>query len=139
MRPVGYAALLFCLGVAQSGAQVPAATVKTALYEVANGSGVDARTFAGWRTWRALACDRCHGEAQQGLVGPSLLEALKALTPEEFHRTVSEGRPEKGMPAFGANARMQENWEGLYAYLKGRSAGHIAAGPLTALGAGSTP
>ncbi|MBV9620446.1 MAG: c-type cytochrome [Gammaproteobacteria bacterium] len=127
------------LGLTIAAAQAPPATVKTALYEVRDGTRVDARTFAGWRTWRALACDRCHGEAQQGLVGPSLLQALKVLTPLEFQRTVSEGRQEKGMPSFGTNPRLGNNWEGLYAYLKGRAEGDIAAGPLTSLGESPAP
>ena len=110
----------------------PPAVAPAGLYLVRDGNRVVARTYEGWRTWRALACDRCHGEAQQGLVGPSLLASLKVLTREEFRATVTGGRPQKGMPSFGANARLRD-WEGLYAYLKGRSDGAIAAGPLSLL------
>jgi mono/diheme cytochrome c family protein len=101
-----------------------------ALYTVMDGNKVDAMTLQGWKTWRALACERCHGAQQEGLVGPSLVEGLKQLTKDEFHTTVIYGRPEKGMPAFGGSKMVTENWEGLYAYLKGRSDGKIEPGHL---------
>ena len=71
-----------------------------ALYKVEDGFKVDSETMKGFRTWRAAACDRCHGANQQGLVGPSLIERLKTLTKDEFVKTVTEGRLEKGMPTF---------------------------------------
>ena len=40
------------------------------------------------------------------------------------------GRPEKGMPPFSGSAMVTKNWEGLYAYLKGRSDGQIKPGHL---------
>ena len=49
------------------------------LYEVKDGNKVDAKTLMGWKTWRALACERCHGAAQEGLVGPPLVERMKIL------------------------------------------------------------
>jgi mono/diheme cytochrome c family protein len=101
-----------------------------ALYTVVDGNKVDAMTLQGWKTWRALACERCHGAQQEGLVGPSLVEGLKQLTKDEFHTTVIFGRPEKGMPPFGGSKLVTENWEGLYAYLKGRSDGQIKPGHL---------
>ena len=105
-----------------------------ALYTVQNGTQVDEATLQGWRTWRALACERCHGAAQEGMVGPSLVESLKKLSKEEFHNIMMNGRVEKGMPPFNASQMMQKNWEGLYAYLKGRSDGKIEPGKLTAIG-----
>lgn len=99
-------------------------------YTVVDGDKVDQKTLDGWKTWRALACERCHGAEQEGLVGPSLVNSLKTLTKEEFHTTVINGRPDKGMPPWGASAMMQKNWEGLYAYLKGRSDGAIKPGHL---------
>ena len=42
------------------------------------------------------------------------------------------GRPEKGMPNFNTSQMVQQNWEGLYAYLKGRSDGKIQPGHLYA-------
>ena len=56
------------------------------------------RRCMGWKTWRALACERCHGAEQEGLVGPPLVESLKNLSKEDFHTLMMNGRPEKGMP-----------------------------------------
>ena len=99
-------------------------------YKVADGNKVDKATFDGWRTWRALACERCHGAQQQGLVGPSLLESLKHLSKDEFKQTLLKGRPLKGMPNFDGSKMVTENIDGLYAYLKGRSDGAIQPGHL---------
>jgi mono/diheme cytochrome c family protein len=99
-------------------------------YTVQDGDKVDPKTLDGWKTWRALACERCHGAEQEGLVGPSLVDSLKTLSKEEFHTTVINGRPDKGMPPWGASEMIQKNWEGLYAYLKGRSDGKIKPGHL---------
>jgi mono/diheme cytochrome c family protein len=106
----------------------------TALYKVEDGNKVDPQTLNGWKTWRALACERCHGAEQEGLVGPALVESLKKLTKEEFHTTVMNGRIEKGMPNFNGSAMVMQNWEGLYAYLKGRSDGAIKPGHLYPIG-----
>lgn len=104
-------------------------------YKVADGNKVDNATLMGWRTWRALACERCHGAEQEGLVGPPLVESLKKLTKEQFHTTIMDGRPEKGMPPFSASKMVNDNWEGLYAYLKGRSDGKIKPGHVYAMDA----
>jgi len=119
---------------AEDAKQAKPEAASTALYQVQDGNKVDAKTLAGWKTWRALACERCHGAEQEGLVGPPLVETLKALSKEDFHTVMMNGRPEKGMPPFNGSAMVNENWEGLYAYLKGRSDGKIAPGRLTAIG-----
>jgi mono/diheme cytochrome c family protein len=103
-------------------------------YTVQDGNKVDPKTLDGWKTWRALACERCHGAEQEGLVGPALVDSLKVLTKEEFHTTVINGRPDKGMPPWGGSDMMVKNWEGLYAYLKGRSDGAIKPGHLYPIG-----
>jgi len=123
---------------ASSAAVVPPTTPEAgsstrSLYTVKDGDKVDAKTLAGWKTWRALACERCHGAAQEGLVGPALVDSLKILTKEEFHTTIMNGRLEKGMPPFSSSKMVTENWEGLYAYLKGRSDGQIRPGRLSLL------
>jgi Cytochrome C oxidase, cbb3-type, subunit III len=100
------------------------------LYTVKDGTKVDPKTLEGWKTWRALACERCHGAEQEGLVGPPLVVSLHRLTKEEFHKTITDGRPEKGMPPFSASKMVMDNWEGLYAYLKGRADGQIKPGHL---------
>jgi mono/diheme cytochrome c family protein len=100
------------------------------LYTVKEGTKVDAKTLQGWKTWRALACDRCHGAEQQGLVGPPLVVSLHRLTKDDFKKTITDGRPERGMPPFNTSAMVMDNWEGLYAFLKGRADGQIQAGHL---------
>ena len=100
------------------------------LYQVQGGTKVDAKTLMGWKTWRALACERCHGASQEGLVGPSLIDRLKTLSKEDFHTLMQNGRLDKGMPNFSSSQMVMQNWEGLYAYLKGRSDGAIQPGHL---------
>ena len=102
-----------------------AALADDPLYTVVDGNKVDPETLKGFKTWRAAACDRCHGANQQGLVGPSLIERLKILTKDEFVTTVTNGRLEKGMPSFKTSKMVMSNIEHLYAYLKGRSDGAI--------------
>jgi mono/diheme cytochrome c family protein len=102
-------------------------------YRVTEGNKVDKITLEGWRTWRALACERCHGARQEGLVGPSLVESMRRLSKEEFKLSVLKGRPEKGMPNHDGSKMVTENIDGLYAYLKGRSDGAIQPGRLEEL------
>ncbi|CAN5920691.1 hypothetical protein BH11PSE8_BH11PSE8_40900 [soil metagenome] len=94
-------------------------------YTVVEGYKVDAETMKGFRTWRAAACDRCHGANQEGLVGPSLVNSLKVLSKDDFIKTVTNGRLEKGMQSFGNSPVVMDNINQLYAYLKGRSDGAI--------------
>jgi len=113
-------ALFFALALA-SAAQAQ----DTKLYTVTDGFKVDAETMKGFRTWRAASCDRCHGANQEGMVGPSLIEAMKVLTKDEFVKVVRDGRVEKGMQSFGNSQQVMDNMDQLYAYLKGRSDGAI--------------
>ncbi len=99
--------------------------VKTELYTVVDGYMVDENTLNGFRTWRASACDRCHGANQEGMVGPSLIESMKILSKEEFVKTMTEGRLEKGMPGYKNSKKVMSNMDNLYGYLKGRSDGAI--------------
>ena len=120
---------LMMLALVLSSASV-ADNASSDLYQVQDGTKVDSKTLMGWKTWRALACERCHGAQQEGLVGPSLIDSLKVLSKEDFHTTLMKGRPEKGMPNFDTSQMVTQNWEGLYAYLKGRSDGKIEPGHL---------
>jgi hypothetical protein len=115
---------------AMIAAVAPTGAVETPLYTVVDGDKVDPNTMKGWRTWRAMACERCHGPNQEGLVGPSLVNSLKVLTKEQFKQTLMNGRPEKGMPNFGGVQTVVDNLDNLYAYLKGRSDGAIKPGHL---------
>ena len=124
------AAMTSSVGADETAAPAPDASAGPAPYKVVDGTKVDESTLNGWKTWRALACERCHGAEQEGLVGPPLVDSLKKLTKEQFHDTIMNGRPEKGMPPFSGSAMVNENWEGLYAYLKGRSDGQIQPGHL---------
>jgi mono/diheme cytochrome c family protein len=125
------------LAAASVGAQAPAPS-KDKPYKVVDGYKVDAFTLTGFRTWRAAACDRCHGANQEGLVGPSLVNSLKTLTKEEFVKTVTNGRLDKGMVSFSTNKTVMDNIDALYAYLKGRSDGAITRAKVELMeGAGS--
>ena len=115
--------MILTCGVAHS--QAATTPDATPLYQVQDGYKVDAQTMKGWRTWRAAACDRCHGANQEGMVGPSLVNSLKILTKEEFVKTVRDGRLEKGMVSFAGSPQVMDNIDNLYAYLKGRSDGAI--------------
>jgi len=107
-----------------------AAGGNTPLYRVVDGNQVDHNTMNGWRTWRAMACERCHGANQEGLVGPSLVDDMKTMSKEEFTKCVLDGRIDKGMPNFGGAKSVTDNIDNLYAFLKGRSDGAIATGHL---------
>lgn len=106
------------------------AAADRAPYQVQDGNKVDANTLKGWRIWRAMVCERCHGPNQEGSVGPSLVESLKVLSKEEFKMIVLRGRIEKGMPNFDGSKQVTNNLDYLYGYLKGRSDGAIKPGRL---------
>jgi len=124
------AGMAFALALVAPG---PVVAADPKPYKVADGNKVDKVTLEGWRTWRALACERCHGARQEGMVGPSLIDSMKRLSKEEFKQSVLKGRPEKGMPNFDGSKMVTENIDGLYAYLKGRSDGAIQPGRLEEL------
>ncbi|HWH82958.1 MAG TPA: cytochrome c [Burkholderiaceae bacterium] len=121
--------VLLAVSVAGAFAQSASAPAAggAAPYKVVDGNKVDPATMEGFRTWRAAACDRCHGANQEGLVGPSLVASLKTLSKDEFVKTVMNGRPNTQMVAFSGNATVTKNIDALYAYLKGRSDGAITS------------
>jgi cytochrome c oxidase cbb3-type subunit 3 len=51
----------------------------------------------------STTCVACHGPKGEGLVGPNLTDKfwLHGGRPEDIYKTVSEGVPTKGMPAWG--------------------------------------
>ena len=120
---LSFSVLIATAACGQSQAPAPANAAK--LYTVVEGYKVDPETLKGFRTWRAAACDRCHGANQEGLVGPSLIASMKTLTKDEFVVTVRDGRLQKGMQSFATSPQVMENMNQLYAYLKGRSDGAI--------------
>jgi mono/diheme cytochrome c family protein len=103
-------------------------------YKVVDGYKVDPATLQGFRTWRAATCDRCHGAEQEGSVGPSLIEAMKRLSKEQFTDIVANGRSVRGvMPAYKTNKDVMEHMDELYGYLKGRSDGAITRAKVEAI------
>ncbi|MCQ9374899.1 cytochrome c [Methyloversatilis sp. XJ19-13] len=103
-------------------AAAPADTPPAAATEVAAmATGGD--VVKGWKAWRAAACERCHGPAQEGMVGPSLITSLKTLSKDDFKKAVLEGRIALGMPG---HPFLADKIDDLYAYLKGRSDGSVA-------------
>jgi mono/diheme cytochrome c family protein len=128
-------ALLFASAVTAFGqaASAPSASGGAKPYTVVDGYKVDPNTLQGFRTWRAAACDRCHGANQEGLVGPSLIDGLKTLSKDDFVKTVTSGRPNTQMVAFSGNAEVMKNMDQLYAYLKGRSDGAITKAHVEAM------
>lgn len=118
--------LVWAFAPAADAQQLAAVTPANAPYgNVVDGVKVNAGVMEGFRTWRAAACDRCHGANQEGLVGPSLLESLKTLSKDDFRKTLAEGRVEKGMPSWKESKSVMDHMDDLYAYLKGRSDGVI--------------
>lgn len=124
--------LIAATGLA-AGAISTASAADAPLYTVVDGNKVDANTLKGFKTWRAAACDRCHGPNQEGMVGPSLLESLKVLSKDDFVKTLADGRLERGMPSWSGNAQVMANMDALYAYLKGRSDGKITTAKVTGI------
>jgi mono/diheme cytochrome c family protein len=93
---------------------------------------LDHQTYSGWQQYRLL-CDRCHGEEARGTTfGPDLMPAFKsggvAATPEAFKEFITAGRPDKGMPPAAQLGLDPEQFEGVYQYLHGRSAGQYRGG-----------
>lgn len=126
-KPAGTAASAPAAAGAAAGGSASAAggADGSKLYQVVDGYKVDEATMEGFRTWRAAACDRCHGANQEGMVGPSLIESLKVRDKAFFEEILTNGRLAKGMPSFKTSKAVMENLDELYAYLKGRSDGAI--------------
>lgn len=86
--------------------------------------------YQGWKTFHVY-CYRCHGTDAMGSdLAPNLRHSVGpqgSVTHEVFVTTVKEGRLPKGMPAWKA-ILTDEQIENLYAYLKARSNGSLAAG-----------
>lgn len=139
MRKSIAAAIVYGLSTVMLSSMAARADQPPGVYTVKNGDKVDDKTLQGWKTWRAMACERCHGPEQEGLVGPSLVNSLKTLSKDDFHTTITHGRVDKGMPNFGGVQLVQDNWENLYNYLKGRSEGKIAPGHLYPLNQADAP
>ena len=87
--------------------------------------------YEGWRQY-SVNCARCHGQdVLPNPVAANLLVSLAAGgpidTPEKFTQVVSEGRPDRGMPAF-KSILSQDQIQAIYAYVKGRADKRIPPG-----------
>jgi mono/diheme cytochrome c family protein len=87
--------------------------------------------YDGWRQY-SVNCARCHG--QDVLPNPVAANLLISLAPggpmaslEKFAQVVSEGRPDRGMPAF-KSILTPEQIQAIYAYVKGRADKRIPPG-----------
>lgn len=87
--------------------------------------------YEGWRQY-SVNCARCHG--QDALPNPVAANLLISLasggpidTPEKFLQVVSQGRPERGMPAY-KGLLSPEQIRATYAYVKGRAEKRIPPG-----------
>lgn len=87
--------------------------------------------YEGWRQY-SVHCARCHG--QDVLPNPVAANLLISLgpggpvnTPEKFVAVVSQGRPDRGMPAF-KGVLSPDQIQAMYAYVKGRAEKRIPPG-----------
>jgi mono/diheme cytochrome c family protein len=87
--------------------------------------------YEGWRQY-SVNCARCHG--QDVLPNPVAANLLISLAPggpmeapEKFTQVVSEGRAERGMPAF-KSIMSPDQIQAVYAYVKGRADKRIPPG-----------
>ena len=108
-------------------------------YTIKNGV-VDPHTFTGYLHYEGT-CYWCHGQDATGSTfAPSLVDALKTLSHDEFTNIVVNGGVVNGqplgystenvfvMPAQGTNPNVMCFLDDIYAYLKARSAGVIGRG-----------
>lgn len=109
----------------------PADATKPAATPSGGGPKVSKPEYEGWRQY-SVNCARCHG--QDVLPNPVAANLLISLGPggpvdtyEKFRQVVSEGRPERGMPAF-KGVLTEEQIRATYAYVKGRAEKRIPAG-----------
>jgi len=130
-RDVALVAAALIVGLAPSICSAQAATTD-GLEQVVKEAQAYRRVYDGWRAVRQLDCARCHGADYRGNVGPSLVDAVKARTREDFTRVILEGNVERGMPPYKSVGRVVDNLDGIYEYFRGLAAGTIPAGPLPA-------
>lgn len=93
---------------------------------------VDEIAYEGWKQY-SLHCARCHGEDALGTsFGPNLLLSMRPEgavgSRQAFMTLLTAGRPDRGMPSALTLGMGTEFFEGVYAYLAGRSAGQLHGG-----------
>ncbi len=95
------------------------------------GPKVSQAEYEGWRQY-SVNCARCHGQdVLPNPVAANLLISLAAGGPidteQKFFQVVSEGRPDRGMPAF-KSIMSAEQIRAVYAYVDARAEKRIPAG-----------
>jgi mono/diheme cytochrome c family protein len=95
------------------------------------GPKVNPAEYEGWRQY-SVNCARCHGQdVLPNPVAANLLISLGAGgsvdTEQKFFQVVSEGRPERGMPAF-KSIMSAEQIRAVYAYVDGRAEKRLPPG-----------
>ena len=97
----------------------------------AGGPKVSKAEYDGWRQY-SVNCARCHG--QDVLPNPVAANLLVSLAPggpidseQKFSQVVSEGRLDRGMPAFKGTLS-PEQIRAIYAYVEGRAEKRIPPG-----------
>lgn len=113
----------------QAGAAAPAEPGDQAAQ--GKGGKFSAMEYEGWRQY-SVNCARCHG--QDVLPNPVAANLLISVGPggpmesrEKFVQVVSEGRPDRGMPAFKALSS-PDQIDAIYAYVKGRAEKRLPPG-----------
>jgi cytochrome c len=91
---------------------------------------VSPQEYEGWKMF-SVYCYRCHGvDAMGGGIAPNLRHSVSSegsVTHEVFVQTVTNGRPDKGMPTWKA-LLSPEQIEDLWQYINARSSGRLAPG-----------
>jgi mono/diheme cytochrome c family protein len=91
---------------------------------------VNAVVYQGWKMFEVY-CTRCHGEDAVGSsFAPSLRKSVGptgTIDHKLFFQTVTNGRPDKGMPMWG-NLLSPEQKEDVWNYLRALAVGHLASG-----------
>ena len=124
-------AVLVGLGLA-AGARTAYAQEQHDAYHVAPRDTISAEAYQGWKQFE-LNCSRCHGEYGVGTsFAPALIVSLKdgGTIPDQaaFITVVCQGRPDKGMPSWCQLGLEMDKIQNIYAYLKLRADGKVAAG-----------
>ena len=94
-------------------------------YQIVGGKP-DITTLRGWQTYRAENCGLCHGESGEAPAPFDLVNLLKSMPKLQFVNSVLNGKAL--MPPYRTYKSVSDNIDGLYAYLKARADGALAAG-----------
>lgn len=134
-RVAAVVALLVAVTVAAPGAAAQADADWKAYQkqtQVTPRDSIPQGAYTGWKQYE-LNCSRCHGEYGVGTsFAPALVASLKdnGTIPDQpsFIEVVCQGRKDKGMPGWCELGLEMDKIMNIYAYLKLRADGKVAAG-----------